>query len=188
MDEAASEVAGLIRLARGYDQAAFAALYRRTVGPVHRYLSARLVTVDEAEELTQEVFLAALTRIEGLRAEDEAGLLAWLLQIARHKLADHLRARYRRPVAPLAAADALVATGPRPDELAEVDAERAALRRALDHLTSEQREVIMCKYVLGYTNERTARLVGKTINAVNQLQHRALGRLHRLLAGTEAAR
>jgi RNA polymerase sigma-70 factor, ECF subfamily len=185
MDEAAGAVAGLIERARGYDRAAFAGLYRRTVAPVHRYVSARVGTREEAEEVTQEVYLAALARIDSLRAADEAGLLAWLFQIARHKLADHLRQRYRRPTAPLAAAGECPDPDRRPDELAELAAERAAVRQALAHLTPEQREVIVCKFVCGYSNDQTARLVGKTANAVNQLQHRALARLHRLLGARE---
>ncbi len=40
--------------------------------------------------------------------------------------------------------------------------------------------------LLDYDNERTARQVGKTTNAVNQLHHRALASLHRLLTRGEA--
>ena len=182
------DIAGLIRRAKTYDQAAFADLYHLTITPVYRYLSARLGTVEDAEELTQEVFLAAVTGIQGLRAEDEAGLLSWLFQIARHKLADHLRRRYRRPSTPLDEADQVEDRQPLPEEVAETDDEHAELHQALERLTPEQREVIMFKYVLGYDNEQTARLVGKNVNSVNQLQHRALASLRRLLGTTEKVR
>lgn len=177
----AGEVARLIARVRGLDREAFTSLYRLTVTPVYRYLSARLNTVEEAEDLTQEVFIAALGGIQGLRARDETGLLAWLFQIARHKLADRLRQRYRRPVAPLEDAEKIEAPTLRPEEMAEAVEERLELRGALERLTPEQREVIVCKYVLGYDNDRTARLVGKNVNAVNQLHHRALNSLQRLL-------
>ncbi len=185
MEEVAGDVAGLIRRAKSYDQAAFADLYRLAIGPVYRYLSARLRTEEEAEDLTQEVFLAALSGIHSLRAEDEAGLFGWLFQIARNKMADHLRQRYRRPTSPLEEAEQIEACAPQPDEVAESKDERSELRQALEQLTSDQREVIVCKYVLEYDNERTARIVGKNTNAVNQLHHRALGSLHRLLTGKE---
>lgn len=187
MERDAGDIAGIIRRAKAREREACADLYRLTVTPVYRYFSARLNTLEEAEELTQEVLVAAFTKLQGLRAEDEVGLLAWLFQIARHKLADHLRQRYRRPSMPLEEAERLEAGDPLPDALAEAGEERAALRRALEKLTPEQREVILCKYVLEYDNERTARLVGKSTNAVNQLHHRALASLHRLLAGGEAA-
>ncbi len=185
--EAPGDIARLIHQAKLYDRSAFAELYRFAVTPVYRYLSARLNRTEEAEELTQEVFVAALSGIEGLRAEDEAGLLAWLFQIARHKLADHLRQRYRKPSSPLEEAEEWEDPGPRPDRLAEVEEERAEVREALGQLTHDQREVVVCKYILGYDNERTARVVGKKVNAVNQLHHRALASLHRLLGVKEGS-
>jgi RNA polymerase sigma-70 factor, ECF subfamily len=180
-----SDVAALIQHAKEYDQRAFAELYRLAVVPVYRYLSARLNAAEEVEELTQEVFVAALSGFSSLKATDESGLMAWLLQIARHKLADHLRQRYRRPLAPLVGAEMLPDPDPRPDEMAEIEAERAEVRQALDQLTPEQREVVICKYVMGYDNERTARLMEKNANSVNQLHHRALASLHRHLTKTE---
>jgi RNA polymerase sigma-70 factor (ECF subfamily) len=178
-------IAVLVRKAKGYDRQAFAELYRFAVTPVYRYLAARVNRAEEAEELTQEVFVAALSGIEGLRAEDENGLLAWLFQIARHKLADHLRRRYRKPTSSLEEAEERQDPGPMPEEAAVLGEERAEVRRALERLTPEQREVVTCKYVLGYDNETTARVVGKNVNAVNQLHHRALASLHRLLGTVE---
>ena len=185
MREGPDDVTALIRRAKIYDQVAFSELYRRTVGPVFRYLSARVNRADEAEELTQDVFLAALNGIQGLRAEDEAGLLSWLFQIARNKLADRLRQRYRQPLAPIEEAEELPAEQLRPDEAATAREVQAEIRQALAGLTDEQREVIVCKYVLGYDNSRTAKMVGKNANAVNQLHHRALASLHRLLSRPE---
>lgn len=187
MQEVVGDLARAIDRAKAFDRSAFAELYRFAVGPVYRYLSARVSCVDLAEELTQEVFLAAMTGIEGLRASDEAGLLAWLLQIARHKLADHLRRQYRRPAIPLDEAAEVESPEPRPEEMATASAAAAEVRAALEQLTAEQREVVLCKYVLGYDNRRTARIVGKNVNAVNQLHHRALASLHRLLLKMERA-
>ena len=186
-EEAAFAV--LIRRAREYDRDAFGELYRRSLGAVYRYCRARADSTAEAEELTQEVFMAALAGIQNVRAEHEPGWLAWLFQVARHKHADALRARYRRPQAPLEAAGDAIAVGEEAQPLAAVLAsdERAEVRRAMEQLTDDQREVIVCKYVLGYDNERTAAVVGKNANAVNQLHHRAVASLRRLLA-TERAR
>jgi RNA polymerase sigma-70 factor (ECF subfamily) len=183
--EASDQTAELIRRARVHDREAFAELYRLAVTPVYRYCAARVGDAAEAEELTQEVFLAALQGIERVRAEHEAAWMAWLFQIARNKMADRLRGRYRRPTAPLAAAGDIEASGPQPAEAAEAAASRAAVREALGELTPDQREVVICKYILGYDNARTAAAVGKNANAVNQLHHRALGSLRRVLTDRE---
>jgi RNA polymerase sigma-70 factor (ECF subfamily) len=178
--------AELIAGARQRDEEAFAELYRFAVRPVYRYLAARIEQVETVEELTEEVFLGAFSGIGGLRSESEGGVLAWLFQIARHKLADHLRRRYRGTTLPLEAAGEIEDRARRPDELAAAAEERLAVREAIEQLTPEQREVIIAKYVLDYDNAHTAQIVGKNANAVNQLHHRALASLHRLLAGTEA--
>ena len=187
MQHPAGNIARLIHQAKGYDREAFAELYRFAVGPVYRYLAARLDRVEEVEELTQEVFVAAMTGLQTLRAEDESSLMAWLFQIARNKLADQLRGKYRRPSAPIEEAEEVASQQPRPDEAAELQEARAEVREALERLTPDQREVIVCKYVLGYDNGRTAQVVGKNINSVNQLHHRALASLHRLLDRAERA-
>src|SRR5438876_1212332 len=111
-----TDIAGLVRRSKEYDREAFAELYHCSVGPVYRYLSARVNSRDVAEELTQEVFLAALSGIAGLRASDEAGLFGWLFRIARFKLADHMRQRYRQPSVGLDEAEELQGEGPLPEE------------------------------------------------------------------------
>ncbi|MFN8638534.1 MAG: sigma-70 family RNA polymerase sigma factor [Dehalococcoidia bacterium] len=187
-DEAA-QFAALIRRARGYDRDAFGELYRRSLGPVYRYCRSRVSSTAEAEELTQEVFMAALQSIQNVRAEHEPGWLAWLFQVARYKHADALRRRYRRPQAPLeAAGDAPDDAAPQPLEAVLAADDRVEVRRAIEQLTDDQREVIVCKYVLGYDNARTAEVVGKNVNAVNQLHHRAVSSLRRLLAAAEFQR
>ena len=121
-----------------------------------------------------------------LRAEDESGLMAWLFQIARYKLADALRRKYQAPTEALEDTDEPVAPAAGPEAAAEAMDQQTAVRSAMDQLTGEQREVLICKYVLNYDNERTAQQVGKTANAVNQLHHRALRSLQRLLVDARA--
>jgi RNA polymerase sigma-70 factor (ECF subfamily) len=179
------DIPRLIKRAKAYDREAFGELYRLTLTPVYRYLAARVRTTDEAEELTQEVYLAALAQVERLRAEDESSLYAWLFQIARFKLADHFRARYRRPTSRIEDGPEPEDAGPQPEAMAEALADRERVREALSMLTDDQREVVICKYILEFSNDETARTLGKNANAVNQLHHRALRSLHRLLAGNE---
>ena len=183
MQSSTTDVAELIRLAKEYNQEAFTELYRMSVQPVYRYLFARVSSTDVAEDLTQEVYMAAVWGIGALRSGEESGLYAWLFQIARYKLADYMRKRYHKQETTLDEADSWEADTPSPEESA-VDAEdRAEVARALGQLTDEQREVMLYKYVLEYDNQKTAQLLGKNINSVNQLHHRALASLHRILTG-----
>ena len=53
-------------------------------------------------------------------------------------------------------------------------AEILTLRGAIEHLPTEQRQVIELKYLVGMTNEEVAAAMGTTPGAVNAKQWRAL--------------
>ena len=178
---AADEFANAVARARRLDTAAWYSLYTLAFPQVYRYVAARVPSRHEAEDVTEEVFVGALQSVAGLRATDEAGFLAWLYQIARHKLADRLRLRYRRPTEPLDPAFDIPDGDPSPEQEALRADERATVRAALADLTADQREVIMLKYVLEYDNAKAASILGKSPGAVNQLQHRALAQLRKIL-------
>ena len=178
---AGDDVAGWIARARAFDAGAWDRLYQLAFPQVYRYVSVRVRTVGEAEDVTEEVFLGALQTVGSLRATSEIGFLAWLFQIARHKIADHLRRQYRRPTEPLDPELDVSDPAELPeDQIIRLDEEQA-VRTALAELTDEQREVVVMKFSLGYDNARVASVLGKSPGAINQLQHRALGALRRIL-------
>lgn len=185
MIDGAADISDLVRRARASDREAFTLLYRETMRPVYRYCAARLSTREDAEEVTQEVFMAALEGIQRLRTETEAGFFAWLYQIARNKVADRLRGRYRQRGVSLDGTHDPASDGPSPLQALVRSESVSEVREALEQLTPDQRDVVLCKYILGYDNVRTAAIVGKNANAVNQLHHRALNTLRRIL-GDEA--
>lgn len=176
-----SPLANWIDRARRHDADAWDRLYGLGFPQVYRYIGSKIGPGPDAEDLAEEVFLGALQSIGALRATDENGLLAWLFQIARHKIADHLRRKARRPTEPLDPELEVDDPAPTPEEQVAESEERRVLRDALTGLTDEQREVIVLKFALGYDNTRVAALLGKSPGAINQLQHRALGALRRLL-------
>src|SRR5579862_4026059 len=87
---AVEEEAGLIRAAAAGDRGAFGELYVRYARMVHGILLVR-VPPAEAEDLVQEVFLAAMRQLAGLRTA--AALRGWLGAIARHRAVDYFRNR-----------------------------------------------------------------------------------------------
>jgi RNA polymerase sigma-70 factor, ECF subfamily len=68
---------------------------------------------------------------------------------------------------------------------AEMSARLGAL---LAHLTPRQREVLVLRLAVGLSAEETAQAVRSTPGAVRVTQHRALGRLRRILLGESVAR
>ena len=60
--------------------------------------------------------------------------------------------------------------------------EANCLAAALRHLTEEQRQVILLKFMEDLNNNQVALMLGKTEGAVKSLQHRALRALRRAIA------
>ncbi|MGH9275460.1 MAG: sigma-70 family RNA polymerase sigma factor [Acidimicrobiales bacterium] len=151
--------------AGGGDRVAVTAFVRRTQPEVWR-LCARLGDRAHADDLTQEVYLRALPALARFRGDSSAR--TWLLQIARHVCADHVRrsTRGRSLITRLAQrtdrGDAVAAA--RTGEV-ELDAAVAALdpdRRAAFVLTqvvglsyAEAAEV--CEVPVGTIRSRVAR-------------------------------
>jgi RNA polymerase sigma-70 factor (ECF subfamily) len=106
-----------------------------------------------------------------------------MLSIARHKVADHLRAHYSRPdqALPESAGAALVDTSASVDSVV-ADRDRAArLRQELTSLTPEQEEVLTLRFLLGFDIHAVAQITRRPEGAVKSLQHRALASLQKRL-------
>ena len=84
-------------LARRGEAEALGALYRQFLPGVFGYIAARVPDRSTAEDLTSDVFLKMVEGIGRLRASDEAGFAAWLLQIARIRVAGYYRKREHLP-------------------------------------------------------------------------------------------
>jgi len=180
--------------ARQGESEALSALYRQFLPGIFGYIAVRVSDRATAEDLTSDVFLKMVEGIGQLRASDEAGFAAWLLQIARITVAGYYRKRERLPV--------LVSLEPGegeeeapgnsqmllrsyssvdPAESAEIRDEWNTVVNAINALTEEQRQVLVGRLILGYDVATVARMIGKKANAVKALQFRALHSLHRLL-------
>ena len=81
-----------------------AAIYRRALPQVYGYLLPRCGSTVVAEDLTAETFMAAVAAVRQGRVRVPEVTVAWLVGVARHKLADHWRraAREQRSLAAVA--------------------------------------------------------------------------------------
>jgi RNA polymerase sigma-70 factor (ECF subfamily) len=153
-------------------------IYRDLAGSVRGYLRAHGAA--EPDDLVAEVFLQLARNLHGFEG-DEQGFRSWVFTVAHHRLIDERRARDRRPV-DVAEAPELEAAGSTGD--AEDDAvNRLAVHEAralLDHLSPDQRDVLLLRVFGGLTVEEVAAVVDKRPGAVKALQRRALASLQRL--------
>jgi RNA polymerase sigma-70 factor (ECF subfamily) len=175
--------------ARRLDQSAIALLYRRFLPVVYRYALARVSDVHNAEDVTSETFFAMVEGISSMRAQDELGFVAWLLGIARNRVALHYRRQQARPEVRLELPEEAEpqTTAEADDPLAIITARESwqQVVEALNRLTEEQRTVVLYRCVLGYSADEVGRLMNKQAGTVRALQFRALASLSRYL-GLEA--
>ena len=174
-----SDEAQLIRRAKQGDQTAFAEIYTRHHDAVYTYLFYRVNDVQVAEDLTGEVFLRLVTKMDRFTYRGRP-ILAWLYTIARNLLVDHQRKQAQADVSELE--DRWVTPDPGPPEVAQRSLTRDCLIRSLRHLTEDQQRVIVHKLIEGRSNADVANLLGKTEGAIKSLQHRALASLRRAVA------
>ncbi|HEV8534685.1 MAG TPA: sigma-70 family RNA polymerase sigma factor [Candidatus Limnocylindria bacterium] len=172
-----------VRAGKG-DTAAFGALYDRYVEAVYRYVYYRVRNDADAEDLVSDVFMRALRAIP--RYEPRVAFLAWLYRIARNAVID----RGRRARTQISFEDALAHPGV--DQVVEPDAailalsDKDAVREALTKLTPLQQEVIVLRFVEGFSTQEIAALVGKREGTVRGIQFRALEALRTLIPSREA--
>lgn len=164
---------------RRLDSQAVAAVYDRYYPEVYRYVRYRLGDETLAEDIASEVFIRLL-EAERVRRGPETNLRGWLIGTANHMVTDHLRRRYRRPLEPLD--EALVSSAPAPAEEVEYREHTRSLQGALTHLTAEQQHVLALRFSQDFSLEETAAVMKKNVNAVKQLQFRALATLIRQMA------
>jgi RNA polymerase sigma-70 factor (ECF subfamily) len=165
--------------ARREDRHAFARLYEATYRRVFGYLLARVGERTVAEDLLQDVYLAALQAIGRFRGRTEGEFIGWLLKIAHAKVMDRFRSQYRHP-------ELQTSDVPSTDLKDPLDAIDQRLRfdeisDALAQLTEDQRNVVLNRMVLGLDLEETSKVMGKNVGSIKALQHRALAHLAKIL-------
>lgn len=172
------EQAVVLAAQRG-DQGALGNLYEAYFARVYRFVVVRLGNSEDAEDVTEEIFLRIIDNLGGYEFR---GLPfgAWVFRIARNEVVSHVRRQKVRSVtAPL---DEFI-----PDENADHATEIenqltvAVIRQAAEKLPEAQRQVIALRFGAGLSVAETARALAKTENNVKVLQHKAIARLQQMV-------
>src|SRR3954471_11630083 len=156
-----------IRAVAAGDRDAFARLYADYSRMVHAVLLGRVPRRD-VDDLVQDVFLAAYTRIAELR--EPAAFGGWIATIARNRATDHLR-QSREQVE-------------LPDELPGGDAIEAETLAVLDivrKLPEAYRETLLMRLVEGMSGNEIAERTGLTPASVRVNLHRGMKLLRQKL-------
>lgn len=176
-DDDASRRADLVRRAQRGDARAFADLARASGRAVYAIALAHLGRPSDAEDVAQDVLLAALENIGACREPERFD--AWIVVIARNRARRALVRRRLRDVF----------RGPAPEIAAPSregqELDRDALLRALSALPARTREVVLLHDLEGWEHAELAPALGITEEGSRQILSRARRRMREVLAELE---
>lgn len=175
--------ADLIAGLRRGDEHAVEHVVRQHAPALYRYAYYQLQDAMLAEDVVSEVMVRMIGHIDGF-VLGQASFQAWLFRIARNLIADHYRARQRRPQVSLEAMlDAEPGYEPgEQDKQIEAVLDREQLVAGLSMLTEEQRQVILLHVIEGWELPQVAELLSRSLASIKGLYYRGVQSLYRALA------
>ena len=179
--ESADASFSLLLRAKAGDDHAREALFARYLPRVRRWAHGRLPAYSRSllntDDLAQEVLCRAIVSLETFEPRHEGAFQGFLRQIMVNRVRDEVRTAHRKPAGqPLE--DEHVASDPSPIELAIGQESLERYEAALQRIKPQERELIVARYELDFSNEEIAALFGKpTASAARVAVGRALVRL-----------
>ena len=171
----------LIERIRGGDLSARDVLIERYFDRLNRWGRGRLPRHarfrSNTEDLVQDCFIRALSRLEAFEARGEGSFLAYLRTILRSRIVDEIRAAGRRPFAESLDDVQHEVEEDAPSPVEEVIGAETFDRyeKALERLPARQQEAVIMRIELQFTYQQIADALGmSTANAVRMMISRAI--------------
>jgi RNA polymerase sigma-70 factor (ECF subfamily) len=158
------------------DASAFLALYERYFPKVQRYVRIRVSDRAACEDITSEVFMAALAGLPAFRGS--GSFAAWLFRIAQNAVRGHHRGD-RTVQLDEAVLTAIPGEDPGPPEEALRRERRLRLRAVVSGLKPEQQNLLALRYGAELESHEIGEVLGKSAVAVRVALHRTVAELRR---------
>ncbi|MBV6404945.1 MAG: sigma-70 family RNA polymerase sigma factor [Flavobacteriales bacterium] len=164
----------LVHAYQAGDERAFETLLQRHKRKVwsHVYLMVRDREV--TDDLFQEAFIKVVHTLKTGKYNEEGKFLPWVMRIAHNLVIDHFRRNKKMPMLRGTDDHDVFATVAQPGQNAEQRMVNVQIdedvRKLIDHLPGEQREVVVMRTYLGMSFKEIAEHTGVSINT-------ALGRM-----------
>jgi RNA polymerase sigma-70 factor (ECF subfamily) len=165
----------LLDAIRAGDEAAFTLLYERYFDRVFNFTYARLRNRADAEEVTQETFIAVFRCIEGFAGR--SALLSWIYGIAKNTVNNHLRRSKAQDQRIERAEDELVRNAQSfdacsPEEHVSYQRCAEAALRSLDSVSDWQAEVFALRHFENLPIQEIAERMSRSNDAIRSSLYR----------------
>lgn len=159
------------------DPTVFNQLYLVHVRPIYRYIFSKVGDVRQTEDLTAQVFLAALENLP--RYHHDGHFEAWLFGIAHHKVADHFRSL--RSEVPIEVTDLESNKKDEPLTALIRSEETQRLSDLIHQLDEQEQELLRLRFVAELDFGEIARLINRNSEATKKRFYRLLDHLRQQL-------
>jgi RNA polymerase sigma-70 factor (ECF subfamily) len=162
-----------------HDAKIFSQIYERYLLTVFRYIYGMTGGPrQEVEDLTAETFFRAWNKRSQFQGSDQAAL-GWLLAIARNLVFDTYRRKKLHPEIGFEEnwSDLFYANQPNPEMQIIEQEQFQTLWQLLKLLQTEQREIILLRYVFGWQVKEIAQLTHCNENTVSVNLHRTMKKI-----------
>ena len=129
--------------------------------------------VDDAEAATNDVFLAVLPQLSSVTG-GVVGLKKFVFTVAHARMVDHTRRAARRPPSVPYSLDLDTRFTDSAETTALASFEGSNVKKLLEQLPTDQREVLLLRLVAELSLADTAAVMGRSQGSVKQLQRRGL--------------
>ena len=142
---------------------------------------------EDAIEMAQETFIRAYKSIKNFKGN--SSLFTWLYRIASNTCFDFIRKMKKnktisleqKTFEDLQLQDRIRDNSPRPDEIAESNAQKQAIKQALECMNLNNRNIVIMRDIMNLSYEEIAKVLNCPLGTVKSRISRARGELRDLL-------
>lgn len=168
----------LVDRAANGDTEAFGRLYDIHADRIYRHIYYRTGNVEDARDLTQEVFIKAWRALPKYK-KTRTPFLGWLFTISHNRIIDYYRTK--KDYAYLDNEIAMEDHGMSPVKLVEAEITQQEVRKVILQLPADQQQVIIMSFIEGFEYSEIARALDKTEGNIRVILHRALKKMREIM-------
>lgn len=173
-----NEADSLVERAAGGDTEAFGRIYDIYADRIYRHIYYRTSNIEDAKDLTQEVFLKAWQGLPKYK-RTKTPFLAWLFTISHNRVIDYYRTK--KDFAYLNEEIIIEDSEKSPDKLLEEKFTQQEIRKVILQLPGDQQQVVLMNFIEGFEYGEIASALNKSEGNIRVIIHRALKRMRDIL-------
>ncbi len=164
----------LLLRAKSGDKDAFGQAYQAYFAPIFRYLYFRLKDKQEAQDLTQTVFIKVFKNLDDYRIQGQP--LAYFFTVARNTLIDYQRKKKEVKIED----EEKIEEVQNQEELMQSQFLWQKIMAVFPNLPEDQQEIMTLKFINHLSNQEISEITGKSLGNIRQIQCRAIAKIKEL--------